>query len=463
MNASNDTQSITKYFQFQGAYVEKKWLAPAFVGIDAHGKIQYLSNEAPSSDLPIEYVHALAIPGFPNAHSHAFQYAMAGMAEKHKKGTNDDFWSWREAMYQCALSMNPDQVQAVATMLYIQMLKKGYTHVVEFHYLHHDKNGKPYSNLSEISVSLLAAAAVAGIKITLVPVFYQKGGFGKPAEERQRRFIFRDADEYFKLLEEAHSVVRNISTAHLGYGVHSLRAAEVHDIIEIEKQGPQHIPFHLHAAEQLKEVNDCIAHLKQRPVEWLLNNLPLSDRFNIVHCTHLTDNEVERLAASKANVVLCPGTEANLGDGIFRLTDYAKNNGNWCIGTDSHISLNPLEDLRWMDYAQRLLSHKRNTFDDGATYLVENAIRNGNKSAGIPDNTGFELQKPLDAILIDAESPLLSDLNTTYLLSRIVYGTDHLIIGTMVNGKWIIQDGYHNEQERVSHAFSETLNTIRFQ
>ncbi|MBT1703101.1 formimidoylglutamate deiminase [Chryseosolibacter indicus] len=463
MSASDHSKTITKYFHFQGVYTLGKWITPAFVGIDAKGIIQYLSDQTPSDELPIEYVDGFALPGFPNAHSHAFQYAMAGMAEKHQKDTNDDFWSWREAMYQCALSMDPDQLQTVATMLYIQMLKKGYTHVVEFHYLHHDQNGKPYSNISEISVSLLAAAAIAGIRITLVPVFYQKGGFGKPAEERQRRFIFGDVDEYFKLLEEAYSVTQKITTAQLGFGVHSLRAAEVNDVIEIEKQGPKHIPFHLHAAEQLKEVNDCIAYLKQRPVEWLLNNLPLSERFNIVHCTHLNNEEVERLAKSKANVVLCPGTEANLGDGIFRLTDYAKHDGNWCIGTDSHISLSPLEDLRWMDYAQRLLTHKRNTFDDGASYLVEKAILKGNAAAGITNNNFFESGKPFDAIVIDANSPLMSDLNTNFLLSRIVYATDNLMIGTIINGKWIIQDYYHSEQESVANAFSETLKTIKFQ
>jgi formimidoylglutamate deiminase len=461
MSESKNSNPAVKHFCFKSACLLNKWLTPAFIGIDTDGNVQYLSEAAPQVLASIESVDGIAIPGFPNAHSHAFQYAMAGMAEQHTSGTKDDFWSWREAMYQCALSMDPNQIQTVATMLYIEMLKKGYTHVAEFHYLHHNKDGKPYDNFAEISLSLLNAAAIAGIRITLIPVFYQRGGFGKDATERQRRFVFKNKDDYFRLLEESKSSARKITTATMGFGVHSLRAVDAADIISIEKQGPRDIPFHLHASEQLKEVEDCISYLGQRPVEWLLDHLPLNDRFNIVHCTHLNDAEVERLAKSQANVVLCPGTEANLGDGIFRLTDFEKHNGNWCIGTDSHISLNPLEDLRWMDYAQRLISHRRNTFDDGARYLTRNAIINGNNSVGNNSKTFFEIGKPFDAVILDANAPLLSDLNEAQLLSKVVYTADsRLISGTIVNGKWIVQDGHHQQQERILQSFKQTLKAI---
>jgi formimidoylglutamate deiminase len=326
--------ACSKYYHFRSALMSDGWLLSAFIGVDADGIVRSIASQPPMDVHLIEPVNGVALPGFQNCHSHAFQYAMAGMAERHSKGTSDDFWSWREAMYQCALSFDPDHVQTIATALYIDMLQKGYTHVAEFQYLHHDKNGNPYDNPAEMSVALLAAAALAGIRITLIPVFYQKGGFGLEAQPRQRRFIFKSVDQYFSLLEEAGNVANRITTASLGFGVHSLRAADDKDVRTIFHNGPKNIPFHLHAAEQLKEVTDSVAYLKARPVEWLLKNLPIDQRFNIVHCTHLTDEEVQGLAKSKANVVLCPGTEGNLGDGIFRLIDFSRMDGNWCIGTD---------------------------------------------------------------------------------------------------------------------------------
>src|SRR5690606_21481125 len=355
-----------KIFHCKALLLSTGWLSPAYVRTDERGMVRRITD-APPEEQPVEFINGFAVPGFQNAHSHAFQFAMAGMAEKH---TADDFWTWREAMYACALTLDPRQMQAVATMLYAEMLKRGYTHVAEFQYLHHDKDGKPYDNQVEMSGSLVAAAAIAGIRITLVPVFYQTGGFGKAAGTAQRRFCFRDVDQYFRLVDDCGRLVKNLSNSQLGFGVHSLRAATPEDIIQIASQGPGDLPFHIHATEQLAEVNDCVAYLKERPVEWLLNHIDLSDRYHLIHCTHLDDREVERLAASGAHVVLCPGTEANLGDGIFRLTDYARRGGKWSIGTDSHISLNPLEDLRWLDYTQRLVTRRRNTFADGASVLM---------------------------------------------------------------------------------------------
>lgn len=386
---------------------------------------------------------------------------MAGMAEKHDPGAVDDFWSWREAMYACALTLDPDQMQAVAAMAYAEMLKRGYTHVAEFQYLHHDKSGKPYDNAAEMSVSLVAAAAIAGIKITLVPVFYQKGGFGREAEVAQRRFCFRDVDQYFNLLNDCAGVVKDVSTASLGFGVHSLRAASTDDVLQILRDGPAKIPFHMHASEQLKEVNDSREYLKARPVEWLLDHVALNERFNLIHCTHLTDDEVVRLAQSKANVVLCPGTEANLGDGIFRLTDFAKYSEGWCIGTDSHISLNPLEDLRWLDYTQRLMNHRRNTFADGATVLLRSAYFAGKRAMGSSAREFFETGKPLDAVVYRGDSPLLSTAGTEHLLPTLVYTADGAsVLGTLVDGEWICRDLRHAHEEAILRDFQHALKNI---
>jgi formimidoylglutamate deiminase len=461
MSHPSGQESCTKYFQFKSVLLADGWITPGYIGIDEAGTVQYISSQVPDQKALIEPVNGLALPGFQNCHSHAFQYAMAGMAEKHSQGTRDDFWSWREAMYQCALRLDPDQIQIVATALYIEMLKRGYTHVAEFHYLHHDKNGNQYTSLAETSVSLLAAAAVAGIKITLIPVFYQRGGFGMEAQPRQRRFIFRSVEDYFRLLDEAGTVTKTISCAELGFGVHSLRAAEVKDVLRIFAEGPKDLPFHLHAAEQLKEVEDSVSKLGQRPVEWILKNLEVSKRVNIVHCTHLNDFEIEKLAVSGANVVLCPGTEGNLGDGIFRLTEFANFNGNWCIGTDSHISLNPLEDLRWLDYGQRLITHRRNTFNDGGVTMIRKSFLCGSNAMGTERKDFFEVGKSLDAVVYDTNARLLNETNDAYSLSRIIYTADSgAVLGTLINGKWIIKDLYHHEEESVGNLFRQTLRAI---
>lgn len=429
-----------KYFQFKYLLQQEGWLQNAFVKTDQDGIIQSLSTTPPKEAVAIEYINGFALPGFQNAHSHAFQFGIAGMAEKHKPGTKDDFWSWREAMYECALRMSPDEMEQVATACYKEMLRCGYTHVAEFHYLHHDKDGKPFANLAEMGERLLSAAKTAGIKITLVPVFYQQGGFGMEPQPRQRRFISKTIDDYFHLLDDTAHAAAKYADASLGFGVHSLRAVKPEDIIRTVEQGPKDIPFHLHAAEQLKEVEDSVAFLKKRPIEWLLENLSLNEHFHIVHCTHMNDSEVEGLAKSKAHAVLCPGTEGNLGDGIFRLTDYHRHGGSWSIGTDSHISLNPLEDLRWLDYAQRFTTHKRNTFDDGATVLVQKTLLAGRQAMGNNQKNYFVAGQSLDAVVYNAKVPLLAQAGTAHALPAIIYTADtSAILGTMVNGKWIVQ------------------------
>lgn len=450
-----------RIFQFKALLQKTGWVDAACVEVDHRGMIQRISQTPENTSLAVESVNGFALPGFQNAHSHAFQYAMAGMAERHEADAMDDFWSWRQAMYGCALTLNPEQLQAVATMLYIEMLKRGYTHVAEFQYLHNDKNGRPYDERAEMSASLIAAAAVAGIRITLIPVFYERGGFGKEPDAAQRRFCFQNVDEYFKLLEDCRGLVKNFSSAHLGFGVHSLRAATTEDILRIVKEGPAEIPFHMHAAEQLKEVNDSLAFLKQRPVEWLLNHIPLSDRFHLIHCTHLTDEEVVGLARSHAHIVLCPGTEANLGDGIFRLTDFARQSDHWCIGTDSHISLNPLEDLRWLDYTQRLTTHKRNTFPDGASKMMNSTFFSGKKAMGLSADDYFEVGKPLDAVVYNGDTPLLNAAGEENLLPALVYtGDASAVTATLVDGHWIVQDLHHAGEEEARKDFSVALKKI---
>ncbi|MCC3158467.1 formimidoylglutamate deiminase [Hymenobacter sp. 15J16-1T3B] len=431
------------YYHFSALLLRSGWLRPAYVGVDAQGLIQYLSAEAPPEPgAAVETVNGAALPGFQNAHSHAFQYGMAGMAEQHEPGTRDDFWSWREAMYACAETFSPEQNEQVATALYRHLLRNGYTSVVEFHYLHHAPGGQPYANLAEMGERLVAAARTAGIKITLVPVFYQKGDFGREPQPRQRRFISPTLEAYLQLLEASRRAVGYYERARLGFGVHSLRAVEAADVLATHAQGPKDLPFHLHAAEQTLEVERSLAHLGARPVEWLLDHLPLDERFHLVHCTHMTPEETTRLAQSGAQVVLCPGTEGNLGDGIFPLVDYAAAGGRWSIGTDSHISLNPLEDLRWLDYGQRLTQRRRNIFADGATALVDTTFWAGQRAAGRRVADYFALGQPLDAVVYDLQQPLLAQAGPQHLLPALVYTSDpSAVLGTLVDGQWAYRAG----------------------
>lgn len=456
-----------KAYHFKGLLQNSGWLENARVSVSDAGEITEISP-AVASDLSMQQVDGYAIPGFQNAHSHAFQYAMAGLAENHQGATNpDDFWGWREAMYQLALGVNPDQMEAIATMLYAEMARHGYTNVAEFHYVHHDKNGQKYSDLAEMGSRLISAAKTAGIGITLVPIFYQMGGFGQEPNDRQRRFISPTTDEYLKLLEASEKACSFYEQANIGVGIHSMRGVDAAAILEVAKSGPQHIPFHIHVSEQLKEIADSVAHLGKRPVEWLLENIEMNDRFHLVHATHLTDEETSGIAKSEANVVLCPSTEGNLGDGLFPLRKYQKLGGKWSIGTDSHIGINPLEELRILDYGQRLTSHKRNTYyspeqGNGGVYSIEMVTAAGRKAMNNFTNEFFKVGEPLNACVIDAKAPLIASSSLENLASTIVYSTDaSMQLATISNGKLVVNSGRHMKEQEIRENFNKAIGKLK--
>jgi formimidoylglutamate deiminase len=453
-----------KKYTVKGLLQNDGWKSNVELTVDQQGIIQQIEENSTASSG--EIINGFALPGFQNAHSHAFQYAMAGLAEVHDVShTSDDFWSWREAMYALALSVDPDQMEAIATMLYAEMVRHGYTNVAEFHYVHHDKNGKPYSNLAEMGSRLVSAAKAAGINITLVPIFYQKGGFGKDPVEGQRRFISPTIDAYLKLLEASEKACANYSGANLGIGIHSMRGVEPAAIAEIAKSGPQNLPFHIHIAEQIKEIKDSVAYLGKRPVEWLLDNVELNERSHLVHATHLTIAETSGIAKSGANVVICPTTEGNLGDGIFPLIDYQRQGGMWSIGTDSHVSLNPLEELRLLDYGQRLISHNRDTYakqhGDSGLFAIEMATVAGRKAMNNFSKQFFEVGAPFNASILDAASPLLGTCSSKNLTSAILYTADasHQL-GTVVNGE-IRSKGRPANYETVLENFNATIRALK--
>ncbi|MFK8038864.1 MAG: formimidoylglutamate deiminase [Crocinitomicaceae bacterium] len=455
-----------KTFQFKGLLQHDKWISPAYVKVDENGDIISVSDDIDIEALPIK-LNVYAIPGFQNAHSHAFQYAMAGLAETHKGGEKaDDFWSWREAMYHLALSISPDDLEAIATMLYSEMLRHGYTSVAEFHYVHHQKDGQVFENLSEMGERLVLAAKKVGISITLVPIFYQKGGFGKPASSGQKRFISKDIDTYYKLLEASKKSAELYENANLAIGIHSMRGVEPELIKKVAAEGPQDLPFHIHISEQLKEIEDSIQYLGQRPVEWMLNEINLSDRYHLVHATHLVDDETAGIAKSGANVVLCPSTEGNLGDGIFPLKKFQNYDGKWSIGTDSHIGLNPFEELRILDYGQRLTSHTRNTFNsksegNSGEYAIKQSLIAGRKAMGNYNGDYFRVGEKLNAVLLDANHPLMSTASIDNLLNTMVYASDSSMqYGTIANGVLLIRSGQHINQSEIYSDFNKTIRRI---
>ncbi len=455
-----DNLQPVKTFQFKGLLQNEGWICPAFVELDDRGSVLSIQGSSEKVTGKIEKINGFALPGFQNAHSHAFQYAMAGLGEIHPAGQRaDNFWTWRNKMYQIALTIDPDQIEAIAAMLYAEMLRHGYTQVAEFHYLHHDKSGKQYTNLAEMGERLVAAAQKAGIKITLVPMFYQKGGFNKRPEDLQKRFISHTIDDYWKLLEASKNAVTNYDGASLGFGVHSLRAVHGDILTQTLKDGPKDLPFHIHIAEQVKEVEDCLDFSGKRPVEYLFDQVEVSERFHLVHATHLNDNEVKMIAKSGAHVVLCPTTEGNLGDGLFRFRDFKALDGKWSIGTDSHIGINPLEELRLLDYGQRLISHQRDTFvdetGDSGQYGFREALLGGRKAMGNPVKEYFEVGQPFDAVVFDADAPLLATSSAENLMSTIIYSGDvGMILGTTVNGGLIKKD------PRVSISFQKAISKI---
>ncbi|MFT6070807.1 MAG: formimidoylglutamate deiminase [Bacteriovoracaceae bacterium] len=421
-----------KVYRFDNILLKSGWTEEIYITVDDEKIIQRIDTSLPDEEIfPKE---GYLIPGFQNAHSHAFQYSMAGLNEGlSPEAKSDDFWSWRENMYAIALKISPEELEQVATDLYIEMIRHGYTHVAEFHYLHHDFEGNPYENLSEMSDRLMNASVAAGISLTIIPMFYQVGGFNSEAGPKQRRFISQTVDEYLNLFNEVQKASQNYNNVNVGIGVHSLRAVKPEDIISLFKKAPADIPKHLHISEQVQEVQDCVSHLGKRPVEWLLENVNLDENFHLVHATHINSEELDGLIKTKANVVLCPSTEGNLGDGLFPLLEFYKKGGKFSIGTDSHIGLSPMEELRWLDYTVRLIEKSRNPLclnagDLSGDILYHMAYQTGLKAMGIEQEDYFEVGKKLKGYLITKDNSLFKNKPLEHVLGTLIYsaGPEHL-------------------------------------
>jgi len=404
--------------------------------------------------------HAIAVPGLSNVHSHAFQRGMAGLAET-RGPAHDNFWTWREVMYRFLDRLSPEDVEATAALAYVEMLETGFTRVGEFHYLHHDPSGAPYANVAELAERIAAAARETGIGLTLLPVFYAHSNFGgAPPLPGQRRFI-NSVDGFAQLMEKSRTAIASLDDANIGIAPHSLRAVtaeELQAVIPLAQGGPVHI----HAAEQSKEVEDSVAWSGARPVEWLLDNARADARWCLVHATHMTVAETERLAKSGAVAGLCPITEANLGDGVFAAEAYLASGGHFGIGTDSNILIDAAQELRALEYAQRLTHRARNMLarQSGRSTgrdLFDAALAGGAQALG--QNAGLRQGAAADIVSLEANHPSLVGRSGDAILDSWIFA------GAAVDCVWRfgrkqVTAGRHCAREAVDARYRQAMHRI---
>ncbi|ONH54381.1 formimidoylglutamate deiminase [Pseudomonas cedrina] len=449
-------------FFAERALLPSGWANDVRLEVSAEGLLTKV--EANASSDAAERLRGPVLAGMPNLHSHAFQRAMAGLAEV-AGNPNDSFWTWRDLMYRMVGQISPEQLQVIARQLYIEMLKAGYTSVAEFHYVHHDTDGQPYADGTELSRQISQAAAGSGIGLTLLPVLYTHSGFGGQApNEGQRRFI-NSTEHYLDLQARLKPILAAQPAQQLGLCFHSLRAVTPEQINHVLAASDKACPVHIHIAEQQKEVDDCLAWSGKRPLQWLYDNVDVDERWCLVHATHADADEVTRMARSHAIAGLCLTTEANLGDGIFPAVDFLAQGGRMGIGSDSHVSLSVVEELRWLEYGQRLRDQRRNRLyrNDqpmvGRT-LFDAALDGGAQALGQPVGR-LEVGKRADWIVLDGNDPYLATATEDGILNRWLFaGGDRQVRDVLVNGKWVVRDGRHAGEEESSRAFTQVLRDL---
>lgn len=417
-----------------------------------------------------ERLRGPVLPGLVNLHSHAFQRALAGLAERSSADApaTDSFWTWRQVMYRFLAALDPEDLQAIATALYIELLQHGYTTVAEFHYLHHDPDGRPYAEPAELSLRLIEAARTAGIALTLLPVLYAHSGFGGAAPlPAQRRFL-HDHDRYGQLVRTLHKRAGKEPSLRIGIAPHSLRAvtlAELRAAVALLDTLDADAPIHLHIAEQEAEVQACLGFAGARPVRWLLDEVAVGPRYCLVHATHMDADESARLAATGAVVGLCPTTEANLGDGIFAGEAYLRAGGRFGIGSDSNVCVDPFEELRVLEYSQRLQHRRRNVLVSGPDQSVGRslftaALRGGAQAAGQPTSE-LARGRRADLIVLDAEDPSLLEHKDDTILDAAIFGPGRsLVRDVMVAGRFVVRDRQHPQADAARSRYRTVLRRL---
>lgn len=409
-----------------------------------------------------EHIRGIALPGMPNLHSHTFQRGMAGLTER-SGDSEDNFWTWRQAMYHFLGRLDPDDIEAVAAFAFLEMLERGFTSVAEFHYLHHAPDGQTYDNIAELSERIVAAATATGIDLTLLPVLYTSSGFGgAPTSEGQRRFA-NSLDRFLKLAEGAE---KSTATHGFQFGVapHSLRAVPRDALKGLLAARPSG-PVHIHVSEQMREVDDCLAHSGKRPVEWLFENVPVDARWCLIHATHTNDAEINLMAKSGAVVGLCPLTESNLGDGIFAAKSYLAQNGAFGIGSDSQIEIDAPGELRQLEYSQRLSHRARNVLAirpsaSTGLELYRRALAGGAQALA-REAGAIATGKMADIVVLDSSHPNLAHLSGDSWLDAYIFTSPRRAISDVfVAGHHVVQDGEHRQRASIEARYKRTLACV---
>ena len=442
------------------------WARDVLLEIDASGHWTAITpglNSEQASSANARILTGPLLPGLVNAHSHAFQRAFAGLAER-RESEHDDFWSWRDRMYRVALVISPEQLKAVATQLYVELLRGGYTHVCEFHYLHHAPDGRAYDDPLTMTWMLIEAARESGIGLTVLPVLYERAGFSAPAlRDDQRRFATDAA--WVVAAQKRINESTSGSLVNSGVAIHSLRAAHPESITHLV--GNAQGPIHIHVAEQTGEVDECIKTTGLRPVEWLLRNHVLDSRWQLIHATHVTQSEIEGVAMSGAAAVICPTTEANLGDGTTDIAAWLNAGTAMSIGSDSHVTRDWREELRLMEYGQRLQHRSRNISASpltGPTATAErlfSRVTTGGAAAAGHTRWGLMVGARADALMVDPEEPALLGVPPSRTLDAMVFSSPaQPFANVMVAGRWVVRDAAHPAQKSAANAFADAMRVI---
>jgi formiminoglutamate deiminase len=445
---------------FASAALGRGWTDKVRLTLD-RGRIAHIeTGVAPGAE---DERHDIAVAGMPNVHSHAFQRAMAGLTERSGPGS-DDFWTWRELMYRFVDALEPEDVEAVTAFAYAEMLESGFTRVAEFHYLHHDRDGRRYADPGELAARIAAAASSSGIGLTLLPVLYAHSNFGgQPPTPGQRRFI-NDPERFAQLLDASRRAVAGLPDATIGVAPHSLRAvtpAELDAVVALANGGP----IHIHVAEQTREVSDCLAWCGARPVQWLLEHAQVDSRWCLVHATHMNEEETQRVAASGAVAGLCPITEADLGDGIFPAQAFLAAGGTFGIGTDSNVLIDAPAELRALEYAQRLVHRGRNVLAGApqrstGRRLFEQAVRGGLRALGCMD-LPLALGAPADIVTLDATHPALAQRREDTLIDSWIFATRAPIIDCVWSGgRKVVKHGRHIARQAIANRYRRVLERL---
>ena len=450
--------SMTALFA-KRAYLELRWFDHVRIQID-DGIIS--SWEDSTTPLPNDELVDILIPGVPNTHSHVFQRALVGHCERKSPSDQDDFWSWRSNMYKLAEKLNPDSLKPIARQAFAEMLAAGYTTVAEFHYTHHSINDKHHAN--DMFEAIVEAAQDVGIRLTYLPILYERAGFGRSELNSTQRLFALNFDAYVDHYRYSNEYKN--SGINVGLGVHSLRAVSENSLEKITSLArDEECPIHIHIAEQTAEVDECIAVHGAKPLRWLLDNVDVDDNWCLVHATHVDAQELTSLANTSAVVCLCPTTEANLGDGIFPLKVWKTLDGGIAIGSDSQISINPFEELRWLEYGHRLVLRSRNVFaTDPNTHtgetLFHDAVSSGNRACG-QWRTPLAPGSNADLITLRGDSPILAGHSTSSMLDALVFAGIHDAIDrVMVAGKWVVKDGKHVASPTLEQEYSDCVREI---